>query len=300
MKKLVQPKLKQCAMAATLIAVLLYAPLATAQSPNPQQGGIGVQGQISAPPPTQAATISSPANGAVFTSLPITITGLCSNGLIVKIFKNDIFSGADACSNGSYSVQIDLFSGRNDLVARVFDSLDQAGPDSNLVSVTFNDNASRPDIAARVSVTSNYARRGANPGQDLSWPIVISGGTAPYAVSVDWGDGTPSDLYSVATPGDFAIKHKFDNSGSYRTLIKATDRNNSVAYLQLVAVANGEAKQSGADSSSTETTNKQTVILWQPMVIAIPFLLSTFWLGKKYELKRIKSSLQRGEQPFDY
>ncbi len=270
-----------------------------AQSANPQQDGVGVQGQISAPPPTQAATITSPANGAVFTSLPVTVTGFCPNGLMVKIFKNDIFSGADACQNGSYRVQIDLFSGRNDLVARVFDSLDQAGPDSNLVSVTFNDNATRPDVAARISVTSNYARRGANPGQDLVWPIVISGGSAPYAVSVDWGDGTPPDLYSVPTPGDFSIKHKFDNSGTYRTLIKVTDKNNTVGYLQLVSIANGEAKQSTTTDASA-SSNKQTVILWQPTVIAIPLLLSTFWLGKKYELKRIKSSLQRGEQPFDY
>lgn len=284
------------------LVVLFVAPMTQAQSPNPQQNGVGIQGQISAPPPTQAATISSPANGAVFTALPVTVTGFCPNGLLVKIFKNDIFSGADSCQNGSYRVQIDLFSGRNDIVARVFDTLDQAGPDSNLVSVTFNDNAARPDVAARVSLSTNFARRGANPGQELVWPLIISGGTAPYAVSVDWGDGTPPDLYSVPGPGDFNVKHKYDVAGSYRALVKATDKNGTIGYLQLAAVANGEVKQTvaanAADGTGTGTT--ETRILWQPAAIAIPFIVSTFWLGKKYELRRIKTSLQRGEQPFDY
>ena len=54
--------------------------------------------------------------------------------------------------NGSYEVAIDLFSSKNDLVARHYDDLDQGGPDSNLVSVTFNDNAAKPEIAARISL----------------------------------------------------------------------------------------------------------------------------------------------------
>lgn len=284
----------------SLIVMSSVSGIASAAVENPQTGGVGLQGTISAPPPTQAATISSPANGAVFTSLPITVRGLCPNGLLVKIFKNNVFSGSVPCENGSYSIQMDLFSSRNDLVARVYDSLDQAGPDSNTVSVTFNDSTSRPNVAARVSLTSNYARRGANPNEILLWPLVISGGTSPYAISVDWGDSTAADVYTVTTPGDFNIKHKFEQAGSYRVLIKAADKDGAIAYLQVTAIGNGEVKQSsvaGATADKSSTPGK-TVILWQPAAIAIPLIITTFWLGKKYEIKRVKTRLSRGEHPF--
>lgn len=194
--------------------VVLYSVKTHAQTvENPQSGGVGIQGSISAPAPTQAATITQPGNGAVFTTLPVTVTGFCPNGLLVKIFKNNVFSGSVPCQNGSYSIQVDLFSSRNDLVARVYDDLDQAGPDSNTVSVTFNDSTARPDIISRVSLTSNYARRGANPKEQLTYPLIISGGAAPYAVTVDWGDGTANDVYTVTAPGEFNIMHKYDQSG---------------------------------------------------------------------------------------
>jgi hypothetical protein len=270
-------------------------------SPYPPQsssGGVGVEGKISSPPPTQAATITSPGNGAVFSTLPVTVTGFCPAGLMVKLFKNNVFSGSVMCDRSSYSIQIDLFSGRNDLIARVYDSLDQAGPDSNTVTVTFNDNAARPDIVARVSLTSNYARRGANPKELLTWPMIVSGGTAPYAISVDWGDSSTSDLYSITIPGEFSIKHQYDQSGTYRVLVKASDKNGAVAYLQVVAVANGQATQNVAGASASKSTGStSTVVLWQPAAIAIPLIASTFWLGKRYEVNKIKKRLQKGEHP---
>lgn len=267
---------------------------------NPQNGGIGMQGTISAPPPSQAPTISSPNNGAVFTNLPVTVSGLCPSNLLVKMFKNNVFSGSVVCNNGSYSIQIDLFSSRNDLVARAYDDLDQASPDSNTVSVVFNDSTARPDVSARVSLTTNYARRGANPKEVLSWPVIISGGTSPYAVSVDWGDGTTADVYTQTTAGEFIIRHTYEQAGVYRALIKASDKNGMIAYLQLTAIGNGDTSQqavAGATADKSSGTGK-TVVLWQPAAIALPMIIITFWLGKKYELKKIKGRLMRGEHPF--
>lgn len=282
-----------------LVSSVIITGIAKAAGTITKDGGVGVQGTISAPAPTVAASITSPANGAVFTALPVTVTGGCPNGLLVKIFKNNVFSGSVPCQNGSYSIKIDLFSSQNDLIARVYDALDQAGPDSNTASVTFNDSTARPDVPARVSLTSNYARRGANPSEQLSWPIIISGGTAPYAVVVDWGDASASDLYTVTTPGEFAIKHKFDQAGSYRALIKASDKNGAIAYLQLTAIGNGVATQDNvAGASADAKTNGKTVILWQPAAIAIPLIATTFWLGKRYETRRVKRHLERGEHPF--
>ncbi len=292
-------------MRSALLAVGLFVLLIGGTGTRPtvfaaeESGSIGVEGRISSPPPTTGATISVPGNGATFTALPITVQGICPTGLLVKLFKNNVFAGSTQCTNGSYAIIIDLFSGQNELVARVYDDLDQPGPDSNLVTVTYTD--PRQGAQNRVSLTSNFAKRGANPGQTLSWPIILSGGNGPYAVSVDWGDGTVLELQSREFPGAFDIDHVYDSPGVYNIVVKAVDANGGVAYLQLVGVANGPLSQSEATNSSSgsnESSEKQVEILWQPAAILVPFIVSTFWLGKKYQIKSIKTRIARGERPF--
>jgi hypothetical protein len=155
--------------------LILGANPVSAQSDPEQSDSVGLTGTISAPPPTQGATITVPSPGQSFTEGPIPVRGLCPSGLLIKLFKNNVFAGSVQCENGSFEISIDLFTGTNELVARVFDDLDQPGPDSNVVSVQFVD--PRQGAGTRVSVTSNFAKRGANPGQTLTWPIIISGGS---------------------------------------------------------------------------------------------------------------------------
>ena len=266
---------------------------------NPQNGSVGFQGTISAPPPTVGATISIPRDGQSFSTLPIDVSGICPKGLLVKLFKNNVFSGSQQCENGSFSIRIDLFTGTNELVARVYDALDQAGPDSNKVTVSFNDN--RQGTLSRPTLTSNYAKRGTMPGEKLEWPIVLAGGEGPYALSVDWGDGKAPDLKSLQFPGTFTIDHVYDSPGIYNIIVKVTDKNGYSAFLQLVGVANGPLSQENASSSSKDSETAQTPkvkVLWQPAAFSIPFILSTFWLGRRYELRVLKRKIERGDRPF--
>jgi hypothetical protein len=218
------------------------------------------------------------------------VAGLCKTGLLIKVFSNNVFVGSVTCTNGSYSLKVDLFSGRNDLVARVYDALDQQGPDSNVVSVTFND-AQFIKFGTHVTASSNYARLGADPGSVLSWPVIISGGRSPYALSVDWGDGNGSDLQTVAFAGQINITHTYTQAGVYTIVVKASDANGTSAYLQLVGVGNG--KIGGAlNNGGQGTTVTKNVVLWQPLVIAFPLMLLAFWLGQRYELFTIRRSIE--------
>jgi hypothetical protein len=262
-------------------------------------GSVGLEGKISAPPPSQGATITLPRDGAAFTTIPIDVVGICPTGLLVKLFKNNVFAGSQQCTNGSFSIKIDLFTGTNELIARVYDALDQAGPDSNKVTVSFNDN--RQGAGSRVTLTSNFAKRGTNPGATLTWPIIISGGTGPYAISVDWGDGKAPDLKSIQNPGTFDIEHIYDSPGVYNIIIKGTDKNGDSAFLQLVGIANGALSQDSGDQGADGAGGvgaTRTRIIWQPSAIAIPLIISTFWLGKRYELKVLRRKIERGERPF--
>lgn len=279
-----------------VLCVLMAAPGVSAigSQQNPQSGAIGLEGTVPGAAPTQAATIAIPANGQVFTSLPITVSGLCKTGLLVKVFANNVFVGSAVCTSGSYSLKADLFSGRNDLVARVYDALDQQGPDSNTVSVTFND-AQFAQFGSHVSITSNYARRGANPGAVLSWPFILSGGTGPYALSIDWGDGSAADLQSVSFPGVITGNHTYEQAGVYTIIAKVTDANGTSAYLQVVGVANGAISGSVA-SGAASTTPPTTIFVWQPMLIAVPLLIIAFWLGRRHELYTLRRSLEASRE----
>jgi hypothetical protein len=283
-----------------LCAVLLFSVVwattasAAAASPvqNPQAGSIGIEGKIPSAPPTRGATITTPSNGQSFSKSPITVAGLCPKGLLVKVFANNVFVGSVQCDTGSYSILVDLFSGANDLVARVYDAFDQAGPDSNIVRVNYNDAQFNPFGYSLLNLTSPYAQRGANPGQSLTWPIILSGGTGPYAISVDWGDSKAADLISQQFTGTIDLKHVYDSAGVYRVIIKATDKNGLTAYLQLVAVANGAITSNAAGKDGDSKPTVVTRIMWIPAAICIVLVGVAFWLGKRYELASIRKHLE--------
>ena len=263
-------------------------------SPNPQNGAAGVVGTIPSPPPSTAASIAVPTNGQTFSSQPITISGLCTGNLLIKVYSNGVFIGADQCSNGSYSVSASLFVGVNQLTAIDYDALNQAGPTSSTVTVTFVStvNTSVPPIV----LTSAYARRGANPGQALTWPIQISGGAPPYAISIDWGDGSSPELISQQLAGTINGTHTYKQSGVYRVLVKAVDQNGTIAFLQLVGVGDGPIASTGVTGGPINGRNAVNTaaaqMIWWPLIIALPALVVTFWLGRRYEVTSLRRSLE--------
>lgn len=276
------------------LSLLAAMPVTAGQFPEQQSGGsIGLEGRITTTPPTRGATITTPGNGAVFNNIPITVNGVCPASTLVKIFDNNVFVGSAFCTNGSYSLQISLFSGQNQLVARVYDALDQAGPDSNTITVTFND-AQYLQFGTHVTLGSSFALRGAPPGQTIEWPIILSGGIGPYAVSVDWGDGTSTDLFTLESSGDFTIKHTYKSSGVYKVIVKATDKNGGTAYLQLTAQATG-ATQSSNKGGSGESYIKTTV-LWWPVLLMIPLIFAAFWVGRRHELFTLRKQLEKNKK----
>jgi len=289
--------IKVIAIVASLVALFLGVVVSTTHvnalipPPDPESGSVGVEGTIQSPPPTQAATIVSPANGQVFTTIPITVSGLCPKDVLVKVFSNNIFVGSTMCVGGSFTLQVSLFSGRNDLVARVFDALDQQGPDSNVVTVTFND-AQYASFGTHVLLTSQYARRGADPGKKLTWPTILSGGVGPYALTAEWSDGKPSDLRSESFPGVLSFAHTYKSAGTYNVIFKAVDNNKTAAYLQVVAVIAGTAKDGGAAGTDDKTIVKKEIIWW-PAAIMLLFVLAGFWLGRRYELASLRKRLER-------
>ena len=300
-RQFLRSRLRIITSAAALVFIIgvSAAPVAASNLPNtpgPASGSAGVQGTVETPAPKTAATIATPSNGQVFTQMPVTVSGLCTTGLLVKIFSNNVFIGSAECVNGSYTLQVSLFDGANQLVARIFDALDQPGPDSATVTVTYNNSSFSGSAANEFTITSLYALRGANPGQELDWPITINGGTAPYAISVDWGDGQAATLYSEQFAGGVTISHTYNSAGTYVVIIKGTDKVGDTTFLQLVGQANGAVTQSTSKSNPSGSVIEVTKVLWIPAAICIPLIFLAFWLGRRYELASLRRHLERPEE----
>lgn len=281
------------AIGVCLLVVLLGAQSAAAitgiPDPAPEPGSFGLEATKTQDPPKTGASITTPANGASFSTSPITVNGICPRGLLVQVYDNGVMVGAVMCTSGSFSVQVSLFSGSNDLSAIVYDDLGQAGPTSNTVKVTYT-STQFSAFGQLITLTSSYGRRSAAAGTQLDWPLQLSGGSGPYAFSIDWGDGTAVDLKSQSSAGLVTISHIYKKAGIYQVGVKVTDVNGVSAFLQLVAVASGKVDTGGSTKSSA-TPTVQTKVVWIPAVIAVALLGPAFWLGRKSQLVSIRNTM---------
>lgn len=264
-------------------------------TPNPKPGSYGLEATKTQPAPTVAASITTPGNGASFASSPITVNGICPNDLLVELQNNGVMVGSVICKNGSFSLQVSLFAGVNELSAVVYDDLEQAGPVSNTVTVNYTD-THFTSFGSLITLTSSYARRSAPAGSSLDWPLQLSGGTGPYAFNIDWGDGSKPELKSQALLGLVTIAHPYKKAGIYQVNITVTDVNGVAAFLQVIAVSSGKVGDAtGASGSSSTGTNSSSdapaKVLWVPSAVSLGLLLPSFWLGRLSQIASLRNKM---------
>ena len=257
--------------------------------PEPVPGSYGLAATKTQEAPTVAATITTPGNGASFSSSPITVSGICTTGLLVQIYNNGVMVGSAMCTGNSFSLQVSLFAGTNELTAIMYDDLEQGGPTSNIVTVNYTD-SNIGAFGQMITLTSSYGRRSAPSGSELTWPLQLTGGTGPYAFSIDWGDGSTAELKSQSLAGLVNIAHTYKKAGIYQLNVRVTDANGVSAFLQLTAVSSGKVDAAAGGSTDTSAATKIEV-LWIPALIAFILLLPTFWLGRRSMLVSIHNKM---------
>lgn len=266
-----------------------------ADHPGPEAGSVGLTGTMPGKPPTVGAKITSPNNGNNFSETPVTVEGTCPKGTLVEIYKNNIFAGSTPCRDDeTFSIKIDLLIGQNQLIARVYDALNQAGPDSNKVTVTYD--ALPPQAGPITSLdfgadkqlllNTDAVYRGVFPGQNLTIPIEVLGGVPPYAVNVQWGD-TANNIISRNNNNPFKSNHTYDKPGTYQITLQASDSEGRVAFLTVAAIVNGQP----VTPATTATTDNngliaELLVLW-PLFTAAATAVTSFWLGEWREKRLI-------------
>lgn len=272
---------------------------ASAQSwtrPGPDAESNSLTGVMPGEPPQAPAVIQQPLDLGRFTTSPITVRGTCPAGVIVQVYKNDIFAGSTVCTaNGTFTMEIDLLIGENVLTAKVYDALNQEGPVSETTLVYYDALPPQSTSLAPLNfggeqmiLNTNTVFRGIFPGKELSVPINIVGGRAPYAVNVFWGDST-NDVLVRNDSSTFTLKHTYERAGTYQLNIQATDADGRVAFLSVAVIVNG-TDSAGIVAAGTNTSSSGLGIvyaLW-PAYVAIVAIVGGFWLGEVREKNVLK------------
>jgi hypothetical protein len=164
-----------------------------------------------------------------------------------------------------------------------YNALDQEGPSSPAVVVTLNQPPGGLGFSSELIIQSTSYYRGSEPGQEVVWPIELVGGQAPYAVSIDWGDGT-TEVITRLTAGPFTVKHTYQKVGgylgSYPLIIRAADAAGHTAYLQLTTIVNSPKGGTGTSKPTDVITGQ--MLLW-PIWVVLFLMVLSFWLGERRE-----------------
>lgn len=279
-----------------------------------------VRATVPAGPLTEPATIEAPADGRRFTKQLITAEGACPDDSYVTITRNDVYAGAALCTNNRWSIELSLVAGVNILQPQAYNRTDTAGPSTVSRTVYYDAPVATEDLtvvpAAGQTPTPSPSRQspavtplvlsgqfrflGVLAGNQLNQTFTISGGRAPYAVSIDWGDGT-SDVISRPTSGEFTVSHTYaelqdKQQNSYVITLTAGDVAQQKAALQTVVIVSNKATSGNiflggvTDDGGTPGVSAFSTF-WRvagPIYAVTLVALGSFWLGERHELELLR------------
>lgn len=246
---------------------------------NAMSPSVTIGAVVRAPPPAIGATITAPINGLRIVNLnPSQVSGECSSNSFVVVYNDGVLAGSTICSSvGNFSISIQLHSGQNTLTALNFDNINQAGPKTPPVIVTFVSEESTievtppilpinpvliPGITENMSDCNSYKpegefKTGGQPhvavvcmpltilaNRDDKIGVFVWGGEPPYALSFKWGLNAGDSLISLDKPGYKTVNAHYASSGIYNINIQLVDSQSNFATGESATQVTGEHNQS--------------------------------------------------------
>jgi hypothetical protein len=147
--------------------------------------------------------------------------------------------------------------------------------------------------APRISFDHVYQARRA--GQAAVWNVSITGGTAPYKLTISWGDGTTENL---ARPdgSSVGISHVYTaTSNNYLVTATVTDAKNTQSKVQVVTainlvLTNTASVLAGGNhnpfGSLLASTRQRLWLIW-PAYIVVVLMAVGYYLGEREEYRRL-------------
>lgn len=255
-----------------------------------------VNASLPGPPPATPATITSPVQGKHFRAAPITVSGTCPLETYIELIRNGLTGGVALCDgSGRYSIRTDLFSGTNVLQAQAYSQTNLPGPVSAPITVFYDD-----PVIVRLGpliIKSSFRYTSHYIGDAASYQLSIEGGRGPYAINVDWGDGS-QQIISIPSSGAFSLSHSYQKAsvyhGSFPIIITAVDALGNKTSLELLAIVSSRPAQPSGISGFGSTSGDSGLSLhnllnyiWPTYGVTV-LMLASFWLGERQEVKILR------------
>lgn len=149
---------------------------------------------------------------------------------------------------------------------------------------TFDDSRIEKTTTFRISVVCLYRYMDTFSPYQLG--LYLQGGTAPYAVSIDWGTSKVANkLVSLNTSGYHVIAFAYPLSGIFTVEIHANDFNGLSSSTQTVAEVNGISSPGVIATIKKDILNTSWFETPVPFYLIAVTLLFGFWIGDLFDRK---------------
>jgi len=271
---------------------------------------VTVTATVPGPPPKIGARFALQQNHVMATQNVLPLSGSCASQTVVVVANNGQTAGSTPCTtNGAFSLPVQLQNGTNVLQAYDYDTLNQTGPETPILVVTY-DTATSSVSAAQVqnstALKSSYPLlntptfmsacynfkgatltsttttslgvitgcilRGIQPGEQSHLGLTTYGGTLPYTASIDWGDKITSIL-KITDSSYQLIPFTYRSPGIYTVAIHLTDARGATTFMQTMIEVDGAPTA----IVSTTTNDASSALAWLEE-IPIPVYIFTLSL----------------------
>jgi hypothetical protein len=166
-----------------------------------------------------------------------------------------------------------------------------------------NVRAELPDLTIATKpflVKADYTYQAQRVQRPITFNLAVAGGTAPFAVTVDWGDGT-ANTTERSEQSEFTVTHVYTTPGEYRVLVTITDALGKTATMQLLAVSTDPNITTAASISRTDgpvasvlSGIKRWIWLIAPAYLVVILMALSYWIGERQVYWRLMAGRRAG------
>lgn len=113
--------------------------------------------------------------------------------------------------------------------------------------------------------------------------VTAWGGTGPYALSVDWGDGSENTLKSLEDPGTNVVKFSYTKPGIHEISVKLTDKVGAVASVQTAVQTPSAVTQTPLAAMTGSIFNTSWFETPVPLYLMAVAITLGFWGGDIFD-----------------
>lgn len=256
-------------------------------------------------PKVGATILSPVDGATIVDKLVIDVSGVCAKNLFVAVKNNEMPAGSTVCtSTGTFLLQIQLQLGKNTISAKNYDNYNRPGPSTPEVTITAKE-SDKPAVIEPIEVppmpseekrdnpsivttmasaeTCEDFRAGELPEADEPHASIVCmprlflpgiqqslgyltwGGTPPYSLDVDLGDGNGVSRIMIPTKGYNTKKFSYVSAGVFKINLKLRDAVGLSAIAHAAVQVSGGLDEylqpvDGSANSSSNNASEQNYI----------------------------------------